>query len=81
MSVLIDTNVLLRSVQPAHPMHSVSVRAIQVLLAADESVFITIQNVAEFWNAATRPLAHNGMGFGIERATEEIARLESFSMS
>ena len=28
---LIDTNILLRSVQPSHPMHAVAVRALEVL--------------------------------------------------
>ena len=31
MPVLIDTNVLLRSVQPSHPMHVSAVRALEVL--------------------------------------------------
>jgi predicted nucleic acid-binding protein len=64
MPILIDTNILLRSVQPSHPMHAVAVRALETLLAGDEPLCIAIQNVAEFWNAATRPVAYNGLGFG-----------------
>jgi len=78
MSILIDTNILLRSVQPSHPMHSVAVRALEVLLSDEEPLCIAIQNVAEFWNAATRPLAQNGLGFTVEQAKEEIDRIEDF---
>jgi hypothetical protein len=37
----------------------------------EEPVAMTIQNVAEFWNAATRPAQENGLGFTIEEAQEE----------
>lgn len=78
MSLLIDTNVLLRSVQPSHPMHPVALHAMEKLLAGTEPLYIAIQNVAEFWNAATRPLVHNGLGMTVEQAAEEMKRLEGF---
>ena len=78
MAVLIDTNVLLRAVQPSHPMHPVALRALERLFTGPEPLFIAIQNVAEFWNAATRPLAVNGLGMTVEEAGEEVKRLESF---
>jgi predicted nucleic acid-binding protein len=78
MAILIDTNILLRSVQPTHLMHPVAVRAIEALLGGEELLCIAVQNVAEFWNAATRPVTHNGLGFTIEKAREEISRLEDF---
>jgi predicted nucleic acid-binding protein len=78
MAIFIDTNILLRAVQPSHPMHPVALRALETLLAGEESLFIAIQNVAEFWNAATRPIVHNGLGLTIEKAREEIQRLEGF---
>ena len=56
MSVLIDTNVLLRSVQPSHPMHGPAVRTVAALIRDGEAVLITPQIVAEFWNVATRPV-------------------------
>ena len=37
-----------------------------------------MQNVAEFWNTATRPAASNGLGFSIEEERDELLRLESF---
>jgi predicted nucleic acid-binding protein len=78
MSILIDTNILLRSVQPSHPMHAMALHAVELLLAGKEPLCITIQNVAEFWNSATRPVAQNGLGFTITRAAEDIGRLEYF---
>ena len=78
MAILIDTNVLLRSAQPSHPMHAAALHALETLLAREELLYLSIQNVAEFWNSATRPAEVNGLGFTIERAQEEVARLEYF---
>ena len=52
MPILIDTNVLLRSVQTFHPMHVVAVRALEVLMQREEPLVITIQNILE--NASDR---------------------------
>jgi predicted nucleic acid-binding protein len=78
MPTLIDTNVLLRSVQPSHSMHAVALAALENLMKKDEPLVITIQNVAEFWNVATRPENNNGLGFTIEETQISVARLESF---
>lgn len=78
MSILIDTNVLLRAAQPAHPMHETAVRALEILIQRDEDLFVALQNLAEFWNAATRPAANNGLGFTIEEAEAELVRIEGF---
>ena len=78
MPVLIDTNVLLRSMQPSHPMHVSAVRALEVLIRRQEPLVIALQNVAEFWNVATRPVANNGLGFTIEEARDELAKIEGF---
>ena len=59
-------------------LHPVALHALETLLAGEERLCIAIQNVAEFWNSATRPVAHNGLGFSIERAEKEIERLEYF---
>jgi predicted nucleic acid-binding protein len=78
MAALIDTNILLRSAQPSHPMYAAAVRALGILMKREEALFIAVQNVAEFWNVATRPLALNGLGFTIEEAQAELLKLESF---
>ena len=78
MPVLIDTSVLLRSMQPSHPMHVSAVRALEALIRRQESLVIALQNVAEFWNVATPPVANNGLGFTIEEARDELAKIEGF---
>jgi predicted nucleic acid-binding protein len=76
VSILIDTNVLLRRVQPSHPSHALAVESIARLLAAGEPVYFTLQNIAEFWNVATRPAEHNGLGFPAAVVLAEVANME-----
>lgn len=78
MSVFVDTNVLLRSVQPSHPVHEPAVRGIAALIRAGEPLVITPQIVAEFWNVATRPVEHNGLGWSHQQALDEIVKIEGF---
>ena len=44
----------------------------------EEPLAIAVQNVAEFWNAATRPVVNNGLGLTIEEAQAELSRIEGF---
>ena len=74
MAILIDTNVLLRSTQPEHPMSAIAIRALAILMEREEPLVVAIQIVAEFWNTATRPEANNGLGFSIEEARNELAK-------
>lgn len=76
MSVLVDTNVLLRRTQPNHGHHAIAVESVARLLAADETVCFTSQNIAEFWNVATRPVANNGLGFPVSLALGEVEKIE-----
>ena len=78
MSVFVDTNILLRSIQPSDPSHQVAVRAITTLIEAGEVLMVTPQVLAEFWYAATRPREKNGLGLSIEKARQELAQLEAF---
>jgi predicted nucleic acid-binding protein len=52
--------------------------AIAKLMAANEPLYAAVQNVAEFWNAATRPIAHNGLGYSTREAAQEVAEFEQF---
>ena len=81
MSVLVDTNVLLRSVQPSHPMHDPAVRTVAALIRGGEPVVITPQIVAEFWNVATRPVNCNGLGWSHQQALDEVVRNGSWSIT
>ncbi len=78
MAILIDTNVLLRSVQPSNPMHASAVRALENLMKREEALAVAIQNVAEFWIVATRPIVNSGLGFTIEEAREEMVKIDAF---
>jgi predicted nucleic acid-binding protein len=68
MSVFVDTNILLRSIQPSDPSHEVAVRATSALMEAGEKLVVTPQVFAEFWYAATRPRAKNGLGLSVQEA-------------
>jgi predicted nucleic acid-binding protein len=70
MSILVDTNVLLRSAQLSHPLRSIASGAITFFLRQRETVCVCPQNIAEFWNVATarvyeidRILTFNGADF------------------
>jgi predicted nucleic acid-binding protein len=76
MSFLVDTNILLRSVEPLHPQHKLAVGAVSRLLAQSTLVYFTLQNIAEFWNVATRPLENNGLGISAEAALTEVEKIE-----
>ena len=76
MSVLIDTNILLRSAQPSHPLCFQATRAVVTLLKQSETVFFCPQNIAEFWNVATRPVNANGLGFSHAEVLSEVANIE-----
>ena len=76
MSVLVDTNILLRRTQPSHPQHAVSMKSVARLLAGGEPVCFTPQNISELWNVATRPLGSNGLGFPVSLVLAEVEKIE-----
>jgi predicted nucleic acid-binding protein len=78
MRVLVDTNVLLRSAQPNHPLCSQSTHAVSTLLRQRHTVLFCPQNIAEFWNVATRPADKNGLGLSVAEALREIDNVEKF---
>ncbi|MDQ3014150.1 MAG: PIN domain nuclease, partial [Acidobacteriota bacterium] len=75
MSFALDTNILARSIEPDHPMHTAASVAIDVLVDRGEDVCLLAQSLYEFWVIATRPRASNGLGLS---ATEAQARLDRF---
>jgi predicted nucleic acid-binding protein len=76
MSVLVDTNVLLRRAQPGHPSHADAVESVASLVASGQDVFYAPQNIAEFWNVATRPATNNGLGFSVAITEREVDIIE-----
>ncbi|HTS68165.1 MAG TPA: type II toxin-antitoxin system VapC family toxin [Terriglobia bacterium] len=76
MDCLADTNVLLRSIHQSHPMHASALAALMSLLASGDRVYVTPQNIIEFWNVCTRPADRNGLGLTPSEADREASRLE-----
>ena len=50
--------------------------AVSKLLRQKDAVFFCSQNIAEFWNVATRPAGLNGLGLSHEEASHEVSRIE-----
>ncbi len=77
MSYLVDTNVLLRSVQKTHPMHMDSTRSIELSIHHGEIVSVIPQNLIEFWAVATRPTLNNGLGMSVDETAQHIAAFKT----
>jgi len=76
VSVLVDTNVLLRQFEPGHAHHRAAVDSITQLILSGEPVHVTPQNIAEFWAAATRRPAQNGLGLTVAVAAAALEHIE-----
>ena len=59
---LIDTNVLLRLAARTDPRHATVRSALRNLRGNGHELRTSPQNLAEFWNASTRPVSQNGFG-------------------
>jgi predicted nucleic acid-binding protein len=75
MRVLIDTNVLLRSIETGHAQHDIARDALRDLRQSGHELVIVPQVLYEFWVVTTRPAADNGLGFSVQRASADIADL------
>lgn len=78
MRVLVDTNILLRSVRKTHPACRIPRRALVALYRKGDELFLAPQNIREFWNVCTRPAEVNGLGLSIEATDRYTAQLEKF---
>ena len=70
---LLDSNILLRLGIQRHPDFRQVRAALDQLESRHTPLAYTLQNMAEFWNVATRPVDRNGFGLAIEQA-DLIAR-------
>lgn len=77
MKVLVDTNVLARMAQPAHPMHAAALAATERLALDGHRLCVAVQNLYELYVVATRPALQNGFGFTSEQALAELTRIEN----
>jgi predicted nucleic acid-binding protein len=62
VAFLADTNILLRLVEPSDPDYRVVRGAVDALIVRGEVLRYAAQNMVEFWNVCTRPVAKNGFG-------------------
>jgi predicted nucleic acid-binding protein len=74
--ILVDTNVLVRRAEPAHPDHAAAIEAVARLRLDGEILCVTPQIIAEFWTVATRPLANNGLALVVAEVLAEVERIE-----
>jgi predicted nucleic acid-binding protein len=75
--VLIDTNTLLRTLQPLHPQRETARGAIKALTGRGHELQLVPQNLTELWVVATRPVEQNGLGMSAAEAASELVRLKS----
>ena len=74
--LLVDTNILLRLVRRNHTEYPLVRDAVTTLCRRGAGLYYTLQNMAEFWNACTRPRERNGFGLSIAEAAEAARELE-----
>ena len=75
MLILVDTNVVLRVVEPRHPQHGQAVASLRAVRLAGNDLAIVPQVHYEFWVVATRPVAQNGLGKSTAEAEAELQKL------
>jgi len=76
VSTLVDTNVLLRQLEPEHDHHRAAIAATMHLIESGETLHVAAQSIAEFWVVATRPPAQNGLGLDVCTAISAVAQIE-----
>lgn len=76
-SCLVDTNILLRMTRRSDPQHQLVDGALARLASQGTILYYTHQNVAELWNAMTRPLSRNGLGLTIAEAERQVRAMEA----
>lgn len=77
MSYVLDSNILLRMVQPTHSMHAEATQATTSLLRRGEIIHVIPQILYEFWSVATREVQFNGLGLSTPDAQTELVRLKN----
>jgi|ERR1700722_18197517 predicted nucleic acid-binding protein len=76
-SCLVDTNILLRMTRRSDPQHQLVDTALARLAGQGTILHYTHQNIAELWNAMTRPLARNGFGLTVGEAERQVRAIEA----
>jgi predicted nucleic acid-binding protein len=76
-SCLVDTNILLRISRRSDPQYKLVDSVLAQLALAGTALHFTHQNIAELWNAMTRPVHRNGFGLTVTEAEREVRVIES----
>ncbi len=74
MSILLDTNILLRASDRGHNMHAVATETLMRLNDDDQDCVLVPQVLYEFWVVATRPIDVNGLELSIDDAKLAIEK-------
>ena len=72
MNYLLDTNILLRSIDPNSESYSLARNAVNKIIEEGGTCYITSQILVEFWVVATRPTDVNGLGWTVKKTQQEI---------
>lgn len=75
MSILVDTNVLLRVAQTGSADHIAAKAALLALQSRDEELCLVPQIIYEYWVVATRPTLANGLGMSVVQAEQAVKML------
>ena len=75
--MLVDTSVLLRTLDFDHPHLVAAERAIRLLPKQGRRLHIVAQNLIELWAVATRSASQNGLGLSPAEALDELSRIKS----
>ena len=75
--MLIDTNILARTLQLRHPQYGMVTPVFEILTRKGHELHVVPQNLFELWVAATRPIEQNGLGLTPAAAARELARIRS----
>lgn len=76
-SCLVDTNILLRITRRSDPQYKIVDTALVRLAGQGTTLYYTHQNIAEFWNAMTRPVERNGLGLSVMETEREVRAIEA----
>jgi predicted nucleic acid-binding protein len=78
MRVLLDANILVRTVDLSAPLRPVTLTALGQLAARGDVPVIVPQSLYEFWVVATRPRDKNGLGFTADRCRAEVVTFRGY---
>ena len=73
---LVDSNILLRIPRWNDPADAYVDGAVAALRKSGAVLYFTHQNIAEFWNVATRPVMANGLGLSPQETRREVRSIE-----